>query len=120
MQRQGAVLRGLHAAQSLMGAAVAATPCPPTHPPTHEHNQPASPCPFHSAGIDYLTSTKVTAVDVAAKKLTTAGGEAVTFDKLVVATGARVSAVQRSAGGWWRAGRAALMLSVPTGEGLCT
>ena len=48
---------------------------------------PATPTP---AGIDYLTSTKVTAVDVAAKQLTTAGGEAITFDKLVVATGARV------------------------------
>lgn len=58
--------------------------CAPTLPPT-------------PAGIDYLTGTKVTAVDVAAKQLTTAGGEAITYDKLVVATGARV---RKGTGGW--------------------
>jgi NADPH-dependent 2,4-dienoyl-CoA reductase/sulfur reductase-like enzyme len=41
-------------------------------------------------GIDYLTNTKVTAVDVATKQLTTASGDSITYDKLVVATGARV------------------------------
>lgn len=45
---------------------------------------------YAEKGIDFLTSTRVTAVDVAAKTLTTAGGGAITFDKLVVATGARV------------------------------
>ncbi|PRW59212.1 monodehydroascorbate reductase [Chlorella sorokiniana] len=42
-------------------------------------------------GIDYLTNTKVTAVDVATKQLTTASGDSITYDKLVVATGARPS-----------------------------
>lgn len=45
---------------------------------------------YAEKGIDYLTGTQVTAVDLAAKKLTAASGEAITFDKLVVATGARV------------------------------
>ena len=39
--------------------------------------------------IEYLTSTRVTAADVAAKALTTAGGDTITYDTLVVATGAR-------------------------------
>lgn len=47
---------------------------------------------MHPAGIDYLTGTRVTGVDVGAKSLTTAGGQTITWDKLVVATGARVSA----------------------------
>jgi len=55
--------------------------------PAHNSGHPPPVCP---AGIEYLTSAKVTAVDVAAKQLTTAGGDTITFDKLVVATGARV------------------------------
>ena len=41
-------------------------------------------------GITFLTDTKVTAVDVAGKKLTTAGGDSIAYEKLIVATGARV------------------------------
>ncbi|PSC73208.1 monodehydroascorbate reductase [Micractinium conductrix] len=40
-------------------------------------------------GIDFVTGTKVTAVDVAGKQLTTAAGETIGYGKLIVATGAR-------------------------------
>ncbi len=40
-------------------------------------------------GITYLTNTKITAVDTAAKKLTTAAGGEITYEKLIIATGAR-------------------------------
>ena len=43
------------------------------------------------SGITYLTSTRVTAADVTAKTLTTASGDTITYEKLVIATGARVS-----------------------------
>ena len=42
------------------------------------------------AGIVYLTDTRVTAVDAAAKTLTTADGDDISYSKLLVATGARV------------------------------
>ena len=45
---------------------------------------------YAEKGISFLTDTKVTAVDVAAKKLTTASGDTVGYEKLIVATGARV------------------------------
>lgn len=41
------------------------------------------------AGIQYLTNTKVVGADVGAKVLTTAGGDTITYEKLIVATGAR-------------------------------
>ncbi len=43
------------------------------------------------AGIDYKTNTKITSVDVAAKKLTAESGDTINYEKLIVATGARVS-----------------------------
>lgn len=43
-----------------------------------------------ATGIEYLTSTRVVSADVAAKTLTTAGGDTISYEKLVVATGARV------------------------------
>lgn len=43
------------------------------------------------AGIDYKTNTSITAVDVSAKTLTAASGDTITYEKLIVATGARVS-----------------------------
>jgi hypothetical protein len=45
---------------------------------------------YTEKGISFLTDTKVTAVDVAAKKLTTASGDTLGYEKLIVATGARV------------------------------
>ncbi|KAL4433983.1 hypothetical protein ABPG75_000424 [Micractinium tetrahymenae] len=44
---------------------------------------------YAEQGIEFLTGTRVTAVDVAAKALTTAGGDTISYGKLVVATGAR-------------------------------
>ena len=43
------------------------------------------------AGIDYKTNTSITAVDVGAKTLTAASGDTISYEKLIVATGARVS-----------------------------
>ena len=40
-------------------------------------------------GIEYLTNTRITAADLAAKKLTTASGEDITYIKLIIGTGAR-------------------------------
>ena len=45
---------------------------------------------YAEKGVSFLTGTKVTAVDVAAKKLTTASGDTIGYEKLLVATGARV------------------------------
>jgi hypothetical protein len=42
------------------------------------------------AGIEYKVDTKVTAADLAKKELTLASGDTVTYDKLIIATGARV------------------------------
>jgi NADPH-dependent 2,4-dienoyl-CoA reductase/sulfur reductase-like enzyme len=42
------------------------------------------------AGITYKTSTKATALDVAGKHVTLAGGDTVSYDKLILATGAKV------------------------------
>lgn len=80
--------------------------CPPCSPPQPPPPPPrASPtsttsCPWppypnpHLSpppGITYLTSTKVTAVNVAAKSLNTAAGETLAWtDALVLATGAEV------------------------------
>ncbi|KAI3437605.1 hypothetical protein D9Q98_000057 [Chlorella vulgaris] len=44
---------------------------------------------YSENGVDFLTNTRVTAVDVAGKQLTTASGDTISYDKLVVATGAR-------------------------------
>ena len=44
---------------------------------------------YADKGIDYLTSTKVTAVDIANKKLTTTSGTEIGFEKLLIGTGAR-------------------------------
>lgn len=44
---------------------------------------------YAEQGIEFLTSTKVTSVDVGAKQLTTADGGTIGYGKLVVATGAR-------------------------------
>lgn len=43
------------------------------------------------AGIDFKVKTNVTSVDVKNKSLTTESGENITFEKLIVATGSRVS-----------------------------
>lgn len=44
------------------------------------------------AGIEYLTGTKVESVDIKNKTLKVAsGGEDITYDKLIIATGATVS-----------------------------
>lgn len=48
----------------------------------------ANTCPL-PAGIDFITGTRVTGVDVASKTLTTAAGDTISYGKLVVATGAR-------------------------------
>ena len=43
-------------------------------------------------GIEYLTGTKVESVDIKNKTLKVAsGGEDITYDKLIIATGATVS-----------------------------
>eukprot|EP00877_Chromochloris_zofingiensis_P009363 jgi/Chrzof1/4680/Cz14g22170.t1 len=44
---------------------------------------------YSEKGIDYRTNTKVTAVDVKAKLLAFQNGDKLTYDKLIVATGAR-------------------------------
>ena len=44
---------------------------------------------YAEKGITYLTGTRVTSADLASKTLTTAAGDTVTYEKLVVATGAR-------------------------------
>ena len=45
-----------------------------------------------SAGIEYLTDTKVESVDIKSKSLKLAkGGEDITYDKLIIATGSTVS-----------------------------
>ena len=48
------------------------------------------PAWYEEQGITFLAGTRITAVDVAAKSLTTATGDTIRFEKLVVATGARV------------------------------
>ncbi len=48
-------------------------------------------CLGMGAGIDYKTNTSITAVDVSAKTLTAASGDTISYEKLIVATGARVS-----------------------------
>lgn len=50
--------------------------------------------PYYAAGIDYKVNTKITAVNVAAKKLTAESGDTISYEKLIVATGARVSRVE--------------------------
>lgn len=47
------------------------------------------PASMH-AGIDYKTNTSITAADVGAKTLTAASGDTITYEKLIIATGARV------------------------------
>ncbi|GMH38143.1 hypothetical protein BSKO_06027 [Bryopsis sp. KO-2023] len=47
------------------------------------------PAFYEEHGIEFKTGTKVTAVDVGKKSLTTEKGESFTYDKLIVATGAR-------------------------------
>jgi monodehydroascorbate reductase (NADH) len=44
---------------------------------------------YTEKGIAYLTSTKIAAVDTTAKKLTTAAGEEISYEKLIIGTGAR-------------------------------
>lgn len=65
-------------------------PPSPLPPPIHSLSLQL-PEWYAEKGIQFLTGTRVTAVDVKAKTLTTAAGGSITFDKLVVATGARVS-----------------------------
>jgi hypothetical protein len=50
---------------------------------------------LYDAGIAYLTSSRVTAADLAARTLTLASGDVITYQKLVIATGADVSKQQR-------------------------
>lgn len=42
------------------------------------------------AGVDYKLSTKITAVDTKAKTLKAESGDSITYEKLIIATGARV------------------------------
>ena len=42
------------------------------------------------AGVDYKTSTKVTAIDAKSKTLTSESGDTISYEKLIYATGARV------------------------------
>lgn len=44
---------------------------------------------YAEKGITYLTGTRVTSADLTSKTLTTAAGDTVMYEKLVVATGAR-------------------------------
>ncbi|EIE20462.1 monodehydroascorbate reductase [Coccomyxa subellipsoidea C-169] len=44
---------------------------------------------YAEKGIDYKTNTSITAVDVSAKTLTAASGDSISYEKLIVATGAR-------------------------------
>lgn len=44
---------------------------------------------YSEHGITYLTNTRITSADISAKKLTTAAGEDITYDKLIIGTGAR-------------------------------
>ena len=44
---------------------------------------------YADKGISFLTDTKITAADVAAKKLTTSTGNEITYEKLIIGTGAR-------------------------------
>lgn len=48
-------------------------------------------CFFAYAGISYMTSAPVTAADLAGKSLSLASGGPITYDSLIIATGARVS-----------------------------
>ena len=48
-----------------------------------------SPEWYKEHGIEFKTSTKVTGVDVAKKSISTDVGETITYEKLIVATGAR-------------------------------
>ena len=43
------------------------------------------------AGVDYKVNTKITAVDAKAKTLTAESGDMISYEKLIMATGARVS-----------------------------
>ena len=45
-------------------------------------------CP--PAGIEFKLNTNVTSADVAAKTLTTAAGDTITYEKLIIATGSGV------------------------------
>ncbi|GAB4823794.1 hypothetical protein N2152v2_010840 [Parachlorella kessleri] len=47
------------------------------------------PAWYTEHGIEYLTSTKVVSADVASKTLTTAAGDTITYEKLIIGTGAR-------------------------------
>jgi NADPH-dependent 2,4-dienoyl-CoA reductase/sulfur reductase-like enzyme len=51
-----------------------------------------------AAGIAYLTNSRVTAADLAAKTLTLASGDIITYQQLVIATGADVSKHQQGEG----------------------
>jgi NAD(P)H-nitrite reductase large subunit len=42
-------------------------------------------------GIEYKTDTRITKVDVSSKTLTAESGETISYEKLIIATGARVS-----------------------------
>lgn len=53
-------------------------------------------CP---AGIEYLTETAIKSADLKNKTLTTEDGTAISFEKLVIGTGARVRAMP-----WWFSG----------------
>jgi hypothetical protein len=46
---------------------------------------------LYNAGIAFLTNSRVTAADLASKTLTLASGDVITYQQLVIATGADVS-----------------------------
>jgi hypothetical protein len=48
------------------------------------------PAWYSEHGIAYLTGTRITSVNIAGKTLSTAAGDTVGYDKLIVGTGARV------------------------------
>lgn len=67
-----------------MSASTYISPPPPCLPPPTPLHPPTPP-----PGIKYLTNTTVTALDASAKTLTTNTGDAIPYDKLILATGAR-------------------------------
>jgi NADPH-dependent 2,4-dienoyl-CoA reductase/sulfur reductase-like enzyme len=48
-----------------------------------------------SAGISYLTNSRVTKADLASKALTLESGEVLGYEQLIIATGARVRSQER-------------------------
>lgn len=53
------------------------------------------------ADIEFRTGVHVTDVDVSKKQLTTADKDTITYEKLIIATGARVRACPRTHGSIW-------------------